>query len=444
MTAATSSSARTVVRLAAYAVVVAAAIGGVAYITRHGKTETASGGGHDHSAMSAGTGSELNPVTLTGDQARRIGVTYAVATVGALTRDIRTVGQVTFDETKLRAISPRVDGWVGQLIVNSTGQPVSAGQPLLTLYSPMLVQAQEELFLARRLQGNLRDAGSEAQAGSNSLLESARQRLLLLDVPEREIAAIEDAGHVRREVTLYAPTGGYVLEKNVVPGQRIMAGDALYRIADLHTVWVEGEVFEQDLADVKVGQMVHAEFPALPGEHRMGTISFIYPTISVDTRTARVRVVFANDDLSLKPGMYATLRIVGTVHERAVTVPRDAVLFTGERNVVFLRAAGGTLVPREVAVGVSNDDRTEILRGLAAGDTVVSSATFLIDAESNLAKAMGGMGDMPGMDMTTPVEKLPMKETGKPAPPNPHAGHDSMPPMPGMKHDAPPAGRRTP
>jgi Cu(I)/Ag(I) efflux system membrane fusion protein len=176
-------------------------------------------------------------------------------------------------------------------------------------------------------------------------------------------------------------------------------------------VWVEGEVFEQDLADVRIGLMAHADFSALPGEHRMGRISFINPVLSPETRTARVRVVLSNSDARLKPGMYATLRIVGATRPAVLTVPRDAVLSTGERHVVFVRASLGALVPREVEIGSASDDRLEILRGLAAGETIVASATFLIDAESNLGKSLGGMGNMPGMEMKSPPVPLPMRET---------------------------------
>jgi len=204
-----------------------------------------------------------------------------------------------------------------------------------------------------------------------------------------------------------------VLDKKVVAGQKIMAGDALYSVADLSTVWVEGEVFEQDLASVRVGLPVHADFQALPGEHRMGKIAYVYPTLDPATRTAKVRVVLANPGLRLKPGMYATLRIDGAPRSSVLFVPRGAVLSTGERTMVFVRDANGRLAPREVAIGATSDDRVEVLRGLAAGETVVASATFLIDAESNLGKALGGMGGMPGMEMTEPPKPLPM--TGAPA-----------------------------
>jgi len=355
-------------------------------------------------------------VALSASDARRIGVTYATASLGPLVKEVRIVGQVAFDETSVHTISPKIDGWVERLIVNATGAPVAIGQPVLTIYSPMLVSAQEELLLASRLQADVSAANTDARANAAELLASARRRLAYLDIPDSEIAEIERSGQVRRTITLRATAGGYVLEKNVFAGQKVMSGDALYKVADLRTVWIEGEVFEQDLAMVHVGQTVHADFQALPGEHRMGRIAYVYPTLNPETRTVRVRVVLSNADMQLKPGMYATLRIDGTERGNVLTVPRSAVLSTGERSLVFTRDASGQLTPREVALGSSTDDRIEILRGLTAGETVVASATFLVDAESNLGTALGGMGNMPGMEMTTPPKPLPMKSAPPVAP----------------------------
>ena len=398
---------RRVLRASLYAAVLVVTIVGVYVVTR-GKPVVASTGpaAHNHNATSS-SGDAARAVTISDADARRIGVTYAEATVGPLGKEVRTVGQITFDETRLRAISPKVDGWVERLIVNAVGQSVSLGQPLLSIYSPMLVTAQEELVLAKRLQGDVAGASSDARQRATDLLVSARQRLAYLDVPDSVIAEIERTGEVRRTLTLRSSASGYVLEKNVLPGQKIMAGDALYKVADLSTVWAEGEVFEQDFSSVRAGQSVRAEFQALPGESRSGRIAYIYPTLNPETRTVRLRVVLSNADLRLKPGMYATIRIAGTERAAVLTVPRSAVLSTGERSIVFVRDAQGRLTPREVALGASNDERVEILRGLAAGETVVASATFLVDAESNLGTALGGMGDMPGMEMTTPPKPLP-------------------------------------
>jgi len=394
-----------ILRLAAYPAVLLAAVGVVYLATRDGRAATPAASAHAH-GVAATSDSLKRAITLSDADARRIGVTFAPVTLGVLHREVRTVGQITFDETRVRAIAPKVDGWVERLYVNSTGQPVAAGQPLLTIYSPMLVSAQEELLLARRLQGDVASAEPATTQRAADLVASARRRLAYWDIPASEIADIERTGVARRTLTLRATAGGYVLEKNVLAGQKIMAGDALYRVADLSTVWVEGEVFEQDLASVREGQPVRAELQALPGEVRTGRIAYVYPTLNPETRTARVRIVLPNQDLRLKPGMYATLRITAGARNAVLTVPRSAVLSTGERSIVFVRDERGALAPREVALGATNDDRIEILRGVRAGETVVASATFLIDAESNLGTALGGMGDMPGMELTTPPKPL--------------------------------------
>ena len=317
---------RTTVRVMLYVGVLAATVAGVYRITRDDAPPTVMADGMDHSAMLM-TGSDApQPVTLTLDQSNRIGVTYAEATEGPFGKEVRTVGQITLDETRVQSVSTKVDGWVDRLFVNATGQPVRAGAPLFTLYSPMLVQAQEELLLATLLGQQLSGASTDAQGGATTLVESARRRLEYWDIPAADIAAIERSGVMQKVLTIYAPASGYVLEKNVVAGQRIMAGESLYRVADLREVWVEGEVFEQDLADVRVGQTVHADLTAVPGEHRMGRISFVYPTISPETRTARVRVVLANGDLRLKPGMYATLLLDEPARSPVLSVPRLSLI----------------------------------------------------------------------------------------------------------------------
>ncbi len=358
--------------------------------------------GHDHATMGA-SASGPGLVALDAAQAERIGVTYATVELSPISRTVRTVGQVTFDETRLKTISPRIDGWIEQLYVNATGQYVARGQPLFTLYSPMLVSAQEELLLAKRLSRDVAGGTPDGVLGADQLLASARRRLQYWEVPADEIARIERSGEVRRTITMRSSVSGYVVDKPVLAGQRIMAGDAIYRIADLSVVWVEGEVFERDLASVRLGQVVSAQFEALPGESRAGRITYVHPTLDPETRTVRVRVEMTNRDQRLKPGMYATLTMPVSGGTSVLTVPRGAVLTTGERNLAFVRRADGKLEPRLVTIGSTGDARIEILGGLVAGETVVASATFLVDAESNLGTLMGGMGDMPGMDMTAPT-----------------------------------------
>ena len=435
---------RRIVRGVIYGAVVVVVVGGVYLATRGKGAAPPMAAGHVHGATSAG-GDIGKPIMLSPTDERRIGVTYATATVGPLAKEVRTVGQITFDETRVRTISPKIDGWVDQLYVNATGQAVSVGQPLLAIYSPMLVSAQEELLLAKRLQSDVSAASEATRQNAADLAASARRRLSYWDIPASEIAEIERTGQVQKTLTLRASAGGYVLEKNVLAGQKIMAGEALFKVADLSTVWAEGEVFEQDIANVRLGQTVHSDFDALPGEHRLGRIAYIYPTLDPQTRTVRVRVVLPNGDLRLKPGMYATIRIAGNERTNVLSVPRSAVLATGERSIVFVRDSTGMLTPREVAVGAANDDRVEILRGLAPGETVVSSATFLVDAESNLGTALGGMGNMPGMEVTKPPTALPNSDAPQavtprpvvtPKPTTPAPKTDPMAGMPGMDHSA--------
>lgn len=433
---ATPTSGVTLRRGLAYFAVLALAGGGVWFATRGRSAPESSAAGHNHGAAAAGADTAKAVMLSAADQ-RRIGVTFAVAERGPLAREVRTVGQVTFDETRLQTISPKIDGWVDKLFINATGQPIATGEPLLTIYSPMLVTAQEELLLAKRLARDVSAASTDAQRNARDLLSSARRRLAYWDIPASEIASIERTEQVQKTLTLRSTASGYVLQKNVVAGQKIMAGDALYRVADLSTVWVEGEVFEQDIANVRTGQVVHADFDALPGRHLRGQISYIYPTLDPQTRTVRVRVVLANPGLQLKPGMYATILIAGNARTGVLTVPRSAVLSTGERSIVFVRDTSGHLTPREVALGGSNDQRIEILRGLTAGETVVSSATFLVDAESNLGTALGGMGNMPGMEVTTPPRPLDVAPpAGKPPVAAPAKAKVPMADMPGMDHSA--------
>lgn len=389
-----------IARLARVAVIVAALFTAW-WFTRSAKEAPVETSGHQHGG--AAVADSAVPVHLSlGDQ-ERIGVTFAPVLRGALHRDVRIVGQLSYDETRIRTVSPRFEGFVEQLFVDYTGSPVRAGEALLSIYSPMVVTTAEELLLARRLGSDLAGSSPDAQANAARLVASARERLVRWQVPESEIRKIEETGTAPHTVTLRAPVNGVIIEKSVLAGQRVMEGDALYRIADLSVVWLEGDVFEQDLAVVRVGQPVSAEFQALPGESRPGRINYVAPTLSPETRTARVRVALPNPGLALKPGMFATIRLTAPIARAVLSVPRSAVLATGERSLVFLKRPDGRFTPTDVVLGAQTEDRLEILRGLAEGDTVVASATFLVDAESNLGTLLGGMGNMPGMDMTAPA-----------------------------------------
>ena len=403
----------------------------VAWYATRGKTPTATTAGHQHGAAAGADAAQ--PVMLDAEQARRIGVTYATVERSALHPEVRTVAQVTFDETRVRAVSLKFDGFVDRLFVDYTGRDVRAGEPLLSIYSPMLLSAEDELVLAGKLVRDVSGADAATQANAQALVGAARQRLLNWDVPASEVERVERTGAAQKSLVIRAPYSGVVVDKLVLDGQRIMAGDALYRLADLSSVWVEGEVFEGDLPLVRLGESVEVELQALPGETRRGRIVFIQPTVSPDTRTVRVRVALDNANGLLKPGMYATIRIRSSANVAVLHVPRSAVLSTGRRDLVFVQRPDGMLEPRDIVRGIATDDRVEVKSGLRVGDTVVASATFLIDAESNLGSMLGGMAGMPGMDMSTPATpaKAPAKVPAK-TPPVDHSMHD-MPGMEGME-----------
>ncbi len=337
--------------------------------------------GHDHAAMTAGTG-EMQPVFLDAEGSRRIGVTFATVERATLSASIRTVGTVAYDETGLTTVNPKIDGWVEQLHVDFTGAPIRAGEPLMAVYSPALVSAQEELVLAGRL---VREA-TEGRALDNAeeLLASSRRRLAYWDIPEDEIRRIEDSGEPQKTLTLRSPASGIVVEKNVVEGDRVMPGMTVYRIADLTHVWIEAEVFEKDLSLVAEGQRAEVSFEAYPGRPFSGHVTYVHPTVSVQSRTARVRLELPNPDLSLKPGMYAQIELESLPTEPTLVVPRSSVIATGERALVFVEAPDGALVPREVEPGRTSGRLMELLAGVEVGERIVSSAAFLVDAESNL------------------------------------------------------------
>lgn len=357
--------------------------------------------GHDHAAMSATSGT-LKPVVLDAEAARRIGVAYATVERTVLTRYVQTVGNVVYDETGLSTVNPKIEGWVEKLHVDFTGAPVRAGQPLMDVYSPPLVSAQEELILAVRL---ARDAGvGQSATNARELLAAARRRLAYWDIPEDEIRRIEERGEPLRTLTLRAPASGVVVEKNVVEGDRIMPGMTLFRIADLSRVWIEVEIYEKDLSGMALRQGALVFFEGYPGEAFRGTVTYIYPTVSTQSRTAKVRVELPNPAGRLKPGMYAQVTLDVPPTEPTLVVPRGAVIETGQRTLVFVADASGALMPREVRTGRASGQLVEVLSGLEEGERIASSAAFLIDAESNLGTMTGGMepaaapGAMPGMD----------------------------------------------
>ena len=345
-------------------------------------------------------------IALTADQLRTFGVTFGVADLRAMTTVVRTTGNVVVDETRIVQVTPRVGGFVERLYVNVTGQPVRRGQPLLELYSPELLAAQQELLLAAGLQ---RSIGQSAVPGipdnTTDLVVAAKRRFQLWDVSDAQVNEILRTGRTRRTMTLFAPASGIVTERMVVQGQSIMPGEKLLTIADLSRVWIEADLRGVDAASVRTGSTADIDITGLGARSFTGRVEYVYPTLETDARTTRARIAVSNAGGLLKPGMYATVRL-STPSRTALTVPTSAVVRTGERAFVFVDLGGGKLTSQDVELGASVGEYTEILAGVEPGQRVVTSAQFLLDSESNLGEVMksmmsmgGGMGDMKGMDM---------------------------------------------
>jgi membrane fusion protein, copper/silver efflux system len=347
--------------------------------------------GHDMKGLTTADGA----IHLEPDMVRSLGINVVEAVLAPVRRSIRTTGNVAYDETRLTTVSPKFAGFVERLHVDFTGQAVRKGQPLLEIYSPELVAAQEELLAAVRMERQLRESAAPAVIDRTAgLVDAARRRLLLWDVSPAQVQQVERSGQVRRTLTLHAPFGGSVVEKMVQAGQAVEMGMPLYRLADLSTVWVEADIHEQDLRFVHLGETARVEIAAYPGEPLQGRVSYIYPEVSMETRTARVRVALGNPGGRIKPGMYATVQIEAPLSERAVLVPRDAVMHSGTHAMVFVEEGEGLYRAREVTIGADVGGQTQILSGLLAGERVVKRAHFLLDSESRLMESMGASPHM--------------------------------------------------
>jgi len=320
-----------------------------------------------------------------------IGVRTATVAAEDLTQIIRAVGLVQVDETRVARVHTKVSGWVRRVFVDYTWERVERGAPLFTLYSPELVSAQKEYLIARRAESYLGQAPyREAAAGSEALLRAARERLKLWDVTDEQVRMLEERGAPQEEMTVYAPVGGHVTVRNVFPNQYITPESDLYTITDHSHVWAQAQLYEYEVAGVRVGQPARMTVEAYPGRVFEGRVAFIDPHLDAATRTVRARLEFDNPELALKPEMFATVELQVPLGRRVV-VPREAVLDTGARQIVFLALPDGYFEPREIQIGQRLGDRVVVLAGLAPGDTIVTSGVFLIDSESRLKSALEGM-----------------------------------------------------
>lgn len=330
---------------------------------------------------------KIDPVTI-----QDIGVRTASVTKGPLTAEIRTVGSVTYNEEKVQHIHTKVSGWVEQLYVDTTGQDVRKGQKLLTIYSPDLVETQEEYLQALKYAKETDGSRfKDVAGGGKALIEAARRRLLLMDIRPGQIEALEKRGKVQNTMALYSPINGIVIDKKVLAGMMVTPGTELYELADLANVWIMGSIYEYELPFVKVGQEAQISLSYEPGVVYKGRISFIYPYLSAGTRTAQVRIDFRNPGLKLKPDMYVNVYIKSRLPKDVLQVPSDAVIRTGTRNIVITALGGGRFLPKYVELGPEGQGMVEIKAGLREGETVVTSGQFLIDSESNMKEAVTRM-----------------------------------------------------
>lgn len=334
--------------------------------------------GMDYLPVYADEAQATGVVQLSPEKIQKLGVRTEQAAKRLIAHTVRAVGTVQVDETRLVAVAPRFAGWIEKLHVNATGQTVRKGQTLMEVYSPELLATAEEYRIAR------------AGPAPDSLAEAAKRRLRNFGIGEGFLNRPRQA----RAVPFSAPTSGVVLEKNAVEGMRFMAGETLYRIADLSSIWLLADVFEQDLAHIHEGHPATVKVDAWPERVFQGEVAFIYPTVRPETRTARLRIELPNPEVLLKPAMYGSVELVAhPTHEAVVAVTDSAVIDSGARQLVLVQKGAGTFEPRPVRIGKRVEGFAEILEGLAEGESVVVQANFLIDAESNLKAALGGFGE---------------------------------------------------
>lgn len=336
-------------------------------------------------------------VTIPPERLQTIGVKYEQVTRRPLEKVIRTVGRVAVDERKLAKVTTKFHGWIEQLLVSATGDHVKKGQTLFTIYSPDLVASQEEYLLAVRSQKQLGSSEfPEVAQGSKDLLEATKRRFQLWDITDDHIRELEKTGKVLKALPIHSPITGTVIKKDALAGAHVDAGVELYTIADLSHVWILADIYEYELSFVKAGQKAAVTLSYDPSTVLTGQLSFIYPTLDPKTRTAKVRFELDNRDETLKPHMYANVELQVNVGTRLV-IPQEAVIESGQKQVVFLHHGGGRLEPRLIKTGVKAGEWSEVLEGLKEGEHIVTSANFLIDSESKLKSVIESMGGMPGM-----------------------------------------------
>jgi RND family efflux transporter MFP subunit len=337
----------------------------------------------------------LVPVTLAPQRMQSIGVKTGIVEFRPVRDEIRTVGNIEADETRLSDVQIRFAGWVQKIYADATYKQVRQGQPLLTIYSPELVTAEQDYLVAKELLAKTTVPGGAAGShGSQSLLDAATERLKRWQVPDREIARLKKSGKIRHEIEIDSPASGFIIDRKAFPNMYVQPGTKLYSVADLSTVWVYAEIFQSDIGRVKVGDPASITVDSYPGQTFAARVSFIWPELDQATRRARVRLEIPNPDLKLLLGMFVNVRL-GLPLGDQLAIPASGVFQSGTRQIAFVDRGGGYFEPRDIAVGARAGDDFVVLKGLKAGERIATSANFLIDSESQLQAALGSFAPPP-------------------------------------------------
>jgi len=385
--------------------------------------------GTGKAAAAAPAQTPLAPVQLTPQRLQSIGVKTGVVEAKPGEDEVRTVGNVEVDETRLAYVQVRFPGWIQKAFANSTYQYVRRGQPLFTIYSPDLVTTEREYLLAKQNRNELAQSSVPGVAsGAAALFDAAAERLKQWEVPDREIAQLESTGKVRHELEIDSPVSGYITERNALPNMYVQPETKLYTVADLSTVWVYAEVFQNDIGRIKMGNHATVTADAYPGRTFSGRVNFIWPQVDMTTRTQRVRLVFSNPRMKLTPGLFVNVRLQIPMG-RQLTIPASGVLQSGTRQVAFVDHGKGYLEPRRIQLGPRVGDEFIVQKGLKPGERIVTSANFLVDSESQLQAAMGSFAPPPpgagaAAAMNAPSAQASAEFTTVPSPP--HKGEDTF------------------
>jgi Cu(I)/Ag(I) efflux system membrane fusion protein/cobalt-zinc-cadmium efflux system membrane fusion protein len=380
-------------------------------------------------AATEGSAPTLTPIQLSPQRLQAIGVKTAVVEVKSVNDELRVPGNVEVNEQQMSYVQTRFPGWIQKVFANATYQYVHKGQPLFTIYSPELVSTEQEYLLAKQNQNAFaQDMHGTAAKEGDWLLQAGADRLRQFGIPPREIAELEQNGKVQREIEVDSPTSGYIIERNALPNQYVQPDTKLYTIADLSTAWVYANVFQSVVGRLKPGNAAEVTVDAYPGRRFTGRIDQILPQVDPTTRTVRVRLVFNNPGVVLKPGMYVNVSIAVPLG-RQMIVPASGVLQAGTHQIAFIDHGQGYLEPREVEIGPRLDDHVVVLKGLHAGDRIVSSANFLVDSEAQLQAAIGAFAPPPpgagaAAAMNAPAQQVEIDLSTEPAPP--HKGANTV------------------